>query len=158
MVPAHLSVPLIAGRGAGTETCGIDSVFPPDDPWTGLDTYTNCTLIYGWWGEPLVIFVLTDGERDGLWWPVLSGHWLSYTGCCQYLLNMKNVVYVLLFLHLFTSLGCFRPLLVVILFPTEYNQWRTKQMSNITTSINIDDPVGGHQRSQRLIALTTMDI
>ena len=36
---------------------------------------------------------------------------------------------------------------VVILFPTEYKQWRTEQMSNITTTINIDDPVGGHQRS-----------
>ena len=39
------------------------------------------------------------------------------------------------------------PLVVVILFPTEYKQWRTKYMSNITTTINIDDPVGGHQRS-----------
>ena len=28
-------------------------------------------------------------------------------------------------------------------------------MSNITTNINIDDPVGGHQRSQRLIRLAT---
>ena len=28
-------------------------------------------------------------------------------------------------------------------------------MSNITTTINIDDPVGGHQRSQRLIVLAT---
>ena len=28
-------------------------------------------------------------------------------------------------------------------------------MSNITTTINIDDPVGGHQRSQRLIGLAT---
>ena len=28
-------------------------------------------------------------------------------------------------------------------------------MSNITTTINIDDPVGGHQRSQRLIGLVT---
>ena len=44
---------------------------------------------------------------------------------------------------------------VVILFPTEYKQWRTEQMSNITTTINIDDPVGGHQRSQRLIGLAT---
>ena len=42
---------------------------------------------------------------------------------------------------------------VVILFPTEYKQWRTEQMSDITTTINIDDPVGGHQRSQRLIGL-----
>ena len=44
---------------------------------------------------------------------------------------------------------------VVILFPTEYKQWRTEQLSNITTTINIDDPVGGHQRSQRLIGLAT---
>ena len=44
---------------------------------------------------------------------------------------------------------------VVILFPTEYKQWRTEQMSNITTTINIDDPVGGHQRSQRLNGLAT---
>ena len=49
----------------------------------------------------------------------------------------------------------YQVVVVVILFPTEYNQWRTKQMSNITTSINIDDPVGGHQRSQRLIGLAT---
>ena len=44
---------------------------------------------------------------------------------------------------------------VVILFPTEYKQWRTEYMSNITTTINIDDPVGGHQRSQRRIGLAT---
>ena len=46
-------------------------------------------------------------------------------------------------------------LVVVILFPTEYKQWRTEHMSNITTTINIDDPVGGHQKSQRLIGLAT---
>ena len=46
-------------------------------------------------------------------------------------------------------------LVVVILFPTEYKQWRTEYMSNITTTINIDDPVGGHQISQRLIGLAT---
>ena len=46
MVPAHLSIPLITGQGTGTETCGIDSVFPPDDLWIGLDTYMNCILIY----------------------------------------------------------------------------------------------------------------
>ena len=28
-------------------------------------------------------------------------------------------------------------------------------MSNITTTINIDDPVGDHQRSQRLFGLAT---
>ena len=30
-------------------------------------------------------------------------------------------------------------------------------MSNITATINIDDPVGGHQISQRLIGLATME-
>ena len=28
-------------------------------------------------------------------------------------------------------------------------------MCNITTTVNIDDPVGGHQRSERLIGLAT---
>ena len=37
--------------------------------------------------------------------------------------------------------------------PNRIQQWRTEQLSNITTTINIDDPVGGHQRSQRLIGL-----
>ena len=32
MVPAHLSVPLIAGRGIGSETCGVGDGFPSDDP------------------------------------------------------------------------------------------------------------------------------
>ena len=31
-------------------------------------------------------------------------------------------------------------------------------MSNITTTINIADPVGGHQRSQRLIGLATKNV
>ena len=44
---------------------------------------------------------------------------------------------------------------VVLLFPTEYKQWRTEYMSNITTTMHIDDPVGGHQRRQRLIWLAT---
>ena len=51
---------------------------------------------------PLVLFVLTDGERDGLWLPVFSGHWLSCTGCCQYLLNMKCLMYRPLFQQLST--------------------------------------------------------
>ena len=62
---------------------------------------------------------------------------MLYYGCIQN--NLKELVVVV----------------VVILFPTEYKQWRTEQMSNITTTINIDDPVGGHQRSQRLIGLAT---
>ena len=46
MVPENLSIPLITDGGTGTKTCGIGSVFPPDDLWIGLDTYTNCILIY----------------------------------------------------------------------------------------------------------------
>ena len=46
MVPAHLSISSITDRGAGTETYGIGSVFPPDDIWIGLDIYVNCILIY----------------------------------------------------------------------------------------------------------------
>ena len=26
-------------------------------------------------------YVSADGGRDGLWWPALPAHWLSYTGC-----------------------------------------------------------------------------
>ena len=31
--------------GTGTESCGLGNVFPSDDLWIGLDTYTNCILI-----------------------------------------------------------------------------------------------------------------
>ena len=46
-----------------TETCGVDNVFPPDDLWIGLDTYTNCVLRH------LYLFVLrclTNVEWDGI--------------------------------------------------------------------------------------------
>ena len=59
----------------------------------------------GWWSVPLVFICMTDGERDGLWWSALSGHWLFCTGCCQYLLNVKCLIYGLLFLQLSTSLS-----------------------------------------------------
>ena len=36
MVPAHLSIPLITGRGTCTKTCGIGRMFPPDDLWMVL--------------------------------------------------------------------------------------------------------------------------
>ena len=116
MVPAHLSIPLITGRGTGTETCRIGSAFPSDDLWIGLDTCTNCTLVYDLILKRLSdgvchfnLFVLTDGERDGLWWPTTSGHWLFCTGCCKYLRNMKFLMFGLLFLQLSISLGCFHP-------------------------------------------------
>ena len=58
-----------------------------------------------------VLRLLNDRERYGLWWPAaaLSGRWLSCTGCRQLLLNMKCLMYGLLFLHLSTFLGCFCP-------------------------------------------------
>ena len=36
MVPAHLSIPLIIGRGTCTKTCGIGRMFPLDDLWMVL--------------------------------------------------------------------------------------------------------------------------
>ena len=50
--------------------------------------------------------VSDDGRRDGLWWPALLGHWLSYTGS---LLVMYWLMFGMLFLFLTTSLGCFCP-------------------------------------------------
>ena len=46
VVSGHLSILFITGRGTGTKTCGKGSVFPPDDICIGLDTFTNCILIY----------------------------------------------------------------------------------------------------------------
>ena len=77
--------------------------------WWPLDWFGYLHELSDWWGVPLVLFVLTDGERDGLCWPALSGHWLSCTECCQYLLNMKYLMHELLFLQLFTSQRCFHP-------------------------------------------------
>ena len=54
-------------------------------------------------------YVSADGGRDGPWWPALLGHWLSYTGCWQYLLVMYWLLFGVLFLFLTTSLGCFCP-------------------------------------------------
>ena len=34
--------PVITGLGVGTKTCEVDNVFPPNDLWFGLDTYTGC--------------------------------------------------------------------------------------------------------------------
>ena len=96
MVPAHLSIPLITYRGTGTghRQC-VSSWWPLD--WFGYLHKSD------WWGVPLVLFIFTDRDRDGLWWPALSGHWLSCTGCCQYLLNTKYLMYgplLLQFVHL----------------------------------------------------------
>ena len=115
MVSAHLHIPLISGRGTGTETCVIGSVFPPDDLWIDLDTYTNCTVIYDfllkvWLMGCATAFICIDWWGKG--WPIVTSPFrqaLSYTGCCQYLLNMNCLMHGLLFLQLSTSLGCFCP-------------------------------------------------
>ena len=54
-----------------------------------------------------IYICFTDGGRDGLRWPALSGHWLSCAGFWLYLLSMKWLMYGILFLHISTSLGCF---------------------------------------------------
>ena len=48
-------------------------------------------------------------------------HWLSCTGCWQYLLNMKLLMYGLLFMNLFASLRCFCPRTVFL--ETGLVQW-----------------------------------
>ena len=45
-------------------------------------------------------YVSADGRRDGLWWPALPGHWLSYTGCGQSLLMFLCWDAVSIFNHL----------------------------------------------------------
>ena len=52
-------------------------------------------------------YVSAEGGRDGLWWPALLGHWLSYTGCWHSLLVIYWLMFGMLFLILTTSLECF---------------------------------------------------
>ena len=47
----------------GTKSCELDNVFPPDDPWFGLDSEHE-SYCYMW----LVFGCLTDGGEDVLWW------------------------------------------------------------------------------------------
>ena len=95
----YISVPLISGRGTGTDTCGIGSAFPPDDPLIGLDTHTNCTLIYD---LLLKIWLIGVCHLFYLYWlmgkGMAYGNWLSCTGCCQYLLNIWATVYTIVHL------------------------------------------------------------
>ena len=116
MVPAHYPT-IITGRWIGNETCEMDNVLPPDDPWFGTDTYTNCAFymicisMSKWWGMWFTHRCHTDGGRDDLRWPSLSGHWLSCTGCWLCLLtgSMKWLMRRKRFLHISAYLGCFRP-------------------------------------------------
>ena len=75
MVPVHLSISLITGRGTGTVTCGIGSVFPPNDLWIGLDTYMDCILIYDlllqvWLIGCATCFIYIDWWGKG--WPMVA--------------------------------------------------------------------------------------
>ena len=80
----------------GTETCEMDNVFPPDDLWFGLDTYDSLyeymyiyiSVFGSLISDVTCNYVFADGGRDGLWWPALPGHWLSYSGCWLSLLVM----------------------------------------------------------------------
>ena len=42
----HICLPVITGRGVGSETCEVDNVFPPDDLCFSLDTYANCGILF----------------------------------------------------------------------------------------------------------------
>ena len=68
--------------------------------------------ISDWWGVPLVfMYIQMSNWWEKGWTMVVCPFrdWLSCTGCCQYLLNMKCLIYGLLFLHVSTSWGCFFP-------------------------------------------------
>ena len=44
--------------------------------------HINSSLVFGSLISDVTCnYVSADGGRDGLWWPALPGHWLSYTGC-----------------------------------------------------------------------------
>ena len=77
----------------GTETSLVDNVFPLDDLWFHcsikimpriLQLYIICIKCLTDW-ECSYIICLTGRGRDVIWWPGLSGHWLSCTGCGHYL-------------------------------------------------------------------------
>ena len=77
MLPAHLFIPSITGRGIGTETCGIGSVFSPDDLWTGLYTYKKCILKYD---LLLNMWLMVDGVWHLFYLYWLVGKGMAYGG------------------------------------------------------------------------------
>ena len=108
-----LSMPIITGRGVGTGTGKMDTVFPPGDLWFGSDTSTNYAVLYylylGFWvvGRVVVYAFISDGRMDGLWSLALSWRWLSCNGCWLCLLGMKWLLCGTLFLRMFRYLRCF---------------------------------------------------
>ena len=59
-----------------------------------------------WWDLWFVYRCVTDGGRDGLRRPALSGQGSSCTRSWLYLLSMKSFMCGPLVLYIFTSLGC----------------------------------------------------
>ena len=107
-VDGSWSSPFTSGRGVGTEN---DSLYEYIYIYIYIYIYT---YIYICAFGSLILdvtcnYVSADGGRDGLWWPALLGHWLSYTGCWQSLLVIYWLMIGMLFLFLTTSLGCFSP-------------------------------------------------
>ena len=111
----HVYLPIVTGRGVGTETCEVDNVFTPDDLWFGSHTYTNGAVLHNLYsdvemmGYVICIHMPYWWGRNGLRWPALSGHWLSCGGYWLHLLSMKWLMCVTLFLYISTCLGCFCP-------------------------------------------------
>ena len=94
--------PFTTGRGISTETCEMDNMcFLLTTFSLGWTLMIVCTSIYIYVyiyiyncvfgsliSDVTCNYVSADGGRDGLWWPALPGHWLSYTGCWLSLLVM----------------------------------------------------------------------
>ena len=95
MVPAHWFIHLITGRVAGTETYGICNVFPPDDLWIGLDTYTNCILIYDLLLKVWLMGCVTCFICIGWWgkeWPIVTCPFRApFPGTVCPILNVANI-------------------------------------------------------------------
>ena len=91
--------------------------------------FTSCAVLCNWYLDDYFVYgCLTDGERDGLRWPALSGHCLSCTGCWLYLLNMKQLMCGKSFLHISIFIWCFWPW---IIFPNKNRLHRLPQTSSI---------------------------
>ena len=122
MVPTLLSVPLqkveeYAPKPVGWRMCFL--LTTSSLAWTLMIVCTSVYIyiyiyiyIYNCAFESLISdvtcnYVSADGGRDGLWWPALLGHWLSYTGCWQSLLVIYWLMFGMLFQFLTTSRGWF---------------------------------------------------
>ena len=65
-------------------TCALWDIFPIHyvlDTHDSLYEYIYNCVFGSLISDVTCNYVSADGGRDGLWWPALPGHWLSYTGC-----------------------------------------------------------------------------